>query len=264
VSEHVPLEELERACHAAADQVIARYGWQLLDRQELARRARELVRASGVAEPLGAAVGAYCVALHDACSGAQGISRQQQGYLELSRYLLGLVRRRYGDLADDAREDVAQSALERIFKSFDRCREPVAFLAFAAQHLLDAVRVARRRARRPVDSFERVFGATDEPANEPAAAPDLEPSRQVIDRERPAAVDQLLHEVLAAHPRASKQVAVLRLGLIYECDDAEIGRRLGLTAGGVWAARSRIIKTIQSEPRWRARAGELGILPDEV
>jgi RNA polymerase sigma factor (sigma-70 family) len=263
VSEHVPLEDLERACRAAADHVIAGYGWRLLDRDELARRARDLVRTSGVAQPLSAAVGAYCVALHAACSGAQGISRQEQGYLELSRYLVGLVRARYRDLPDDVHEDVAQSALERIFRSFDHCRAPVAFLAFAAQHLLDAARVARRSAHRPVDSFERVFGAPDEPAGEPAA-PNQEPGRQAIDRERPAALEQLFRELVAAHPRAAKQVAVLRLALIDELDDAEIGRRLGLSPSGVWAARSRIIKTIQSEPRWRARASELGLLPDEV
>jgi RNA polymerase sigma factor (sigma-70 family) len=264
VSEHDSLGGLERACRDAADQVIARYGWHLLDRDDLAGRACDLIHAGGATMPFAAAVGAYCVALHTACAGEQGLARQDQGYHDLSRYLLGLARTRYADLPADAREDVAQSALERIYKSFEHCREPVAFLAFAAQHLLDAARVARRSVRRPVDSFERVFGAPDAPPTEPAAASELAPDAQVFAGERRAGLDQWLRELLAAHPRATQQVEILRLSLAEELDDAEIAQRLGTSLNSVWAARSRIIKTIQAEPRWRARAVELGILPGEV
>ena len=151
---HTPADELELQCRVVVDQLVSEHNWQLLDRDELVRRTLDHVRAELADRVESAAIGAYCVALHAACSGAEGRLRQEVGYAELARYLYGMIAVRFADLRPDVREDVAQSALERIFKSFARCREPVAFLAFAAQHLLDAARVARRQEYRPVDSFE--------------------------------------------------------------------------------------------------------------
>jgi RNA polymerase sigma factor (sigma-70 family) len=264
LSQHNPSEELERQCRAIVDELVVRYTWRLLERDQLVQRALLGLRA-GVADQLvSAIIAAYCVALHAACSGAEGPQRQNQAYEELARYLHNLTCMRFGDLRPDIREDVTQSALERIFKSFSRCREPVAFLAFAAQHLLDAVRMARRQENRLVGSLERMFGETEETQKD--ILPDLEPEpvEQVIATERRAAVERFLQEFLAAHPRASQQVAVLHLGWLDDLDDAAIGQRLGISLSSVHAARSRIIKTIQSEPQWRTRAGQLGMLLDEL
>jgi RNA polymerase sigma factor (sigma-70 family) len=259
-----PPEDIERRCRVVVDQLLARYEWGLLRSDELVRRALLRARA-GLADHLPAAiVGAYCVALHAACSGAEGAARQNRAYAELAHYLYSLTCQRYGDLSLQAREDAVQSALERIFTAFDNCREPVAFLAFAAQHLLDAVRAVRRRERRVADSLEREW---DEDADEaPITAPDEQPQplEQVIAGERREAIEHLLREFLRDHPRAAQQVAVLRMTWIDDLDDEVVGQQLGISLNSVYVARSRIIKTIQSEPKWQARAGELGILSDEV
>jgi len=74
----------------------------------------------------------------------------------------------------------------------------------------------------------------------------------------------LLAEIAADHPRALQQIAILRMTWLDDLDDPAISRRLGVSLSSVYAARSRLIKTIQSEPKWQARARQLGLLSDEV
>ena len=257
-------EELESQCSIVVARIIKAHGWQLLEPSELVRRTIEQPLA-GTADRLESAViGAYCVAMHAACSGAEGLARQNQAYGELARYLYSLTFLRFADLRPDVREDVTQSALERIFKSFERCREPVAFLAFAGLHLLDAVRSARRYTFRPVESLEQAIGATGDTLGELLPDSQPEPVERMLIAERRAAIERLLAEIAAAHPRASQQIAILRLTWLDDLDDAAISQRLNLSLSSVYTGRSRMIKTIQSESKWLARARELGILFDEV
>ena len=74
----------------------------------------------------------------------------------------------------------------------------------------------------------------------------------------------MLAEIAADHPRASQQIAILRMTWLDDLDDPAIGQRLGVSLSSVYAARSRLIKTIQSEPKWQSRARQLGLLSDEV
>jgi len=257
-------EELERQCPIVVERIVKAHGWQLLEPTELVRRTLEQLRA-GTADRLESAViGAYCLAMHSACSGAEGSSRQNQAYGELARYLYSLTTTRFADLSPHVREDVTQSALERIFKSFDRCREPMAFLAFAGLHLLDAVRPARRHAFQPLESLEHAIGATGDTLGELLLDPQPEAVEGVLVAERRAAIERLLEEILAAHPRASQQIAILRMTWLDDLDDPAISGRLDISLSSVYAARSRLIKTIQSEPKWQARARDLGLLSDEV
>ena len=257
-------EELERLCPIVVERIVKEHGWQLLDTSELVRRTLAQLRAGAADRLESAAIGAYCMAMHAACSGAEGSSRQNQAYGELARYLYSLTFVRFADLSPDVREDVTQSALERIFKSFERCREPVAFLAFAGLHLLDAVRSARRYAFRPVESLEQAIGATEDTLSELLPDSQPEPVERVIAAERRAAIERLLEEISADHPRASQQIAILRMTWLDDLDDPAISQRLGVSLSSVYAARSRLIKTIQSESKWQARARELGLLFDEV
>jgi RNA polymerase sigma factor (sigma-70 family) len=257
-------EELERQCLIVVERIIKEHGWQLLDSRELVRRTLVQLRAGAADRLESAAIGAYCIAMHAACSGAEGLSRQNQAYAELARYLYSLTFLRFADLRPDVREDVTQSALERIFKSFERCREPVAFLAFAGLHLLDAVRPVRRHAIRPLESLEQALGAADDTLSELLPDSQPEPVEHVLAAERRAAIERLLAEIAAAHPRASQQIAILRLTWLDDLDDAAISQRLNLSLSSVYTGRSRMIKTIQSESKWLARARELGILFDEV
>jgi RNA polymerase sigma factor (sigma-70 family) len=257
-------EELERQCRIIVERIVNEHGWQLLDPSELIHRTLVQLRAGAADRLESAAIGAYCIVMHAACSGAEGAARQNQAYGELARYLYSLTCMRFADLSLDAREDVTQSALERIFKSFERCREPVAFLAFAGLHLLDAVRPVRRHAFRALESLEQAIGADDDTLSELVSDPQPELVEQVLVAERRAAIERLLAEIAADHPRASQQIAILRMTWLDELDDAAISQRLGISLSSVYAARSRLIKTIQSESKWQARARELGLLFDEV
>jgi RNA polymerase sigma factor (sigma-70 family) len=262
--QHPVPDKLEIQCRIVVDQLLSDHKWRLLDRDELVRRTLDHLQAALADRVESAVIGAYCVALHSACSGAEGLLRQEIAYGELARYLYGLIAMRFADLRPDVREDVAQSTLERIFKSFDRCREPVAFLAFAAQHLLDAVRMARRQEYRPVESFEQVVGADEDSPGD--ALPDARPQpiEHLLIAEQRATIDCFLQEFVTDHPRALQQVAILRMTWLDDMDDPAISRRLGISLGSVYTARSRVIKTIQSEPKWQARARALGLLFDEV
>jgi len=262
--QHTLAEELETHCGVVVDQLMSDHDWQLLERDDLVRRTLDLLRANLADRVESAAIGAYCVALHAACSGAEGRLRQNLAYGELARYLYSLIAMRFADLRPDVREDVAQSALERIFKSFDRCREPVAFLAFAAQHLLDAARVARRQEYRPVDSFEQAIGVDEDGPGD--ALPDTRPQPidHVLIAEQRTAIERFLNKFVADHPRASQQILILRMTWLDDLDDPAISQRLGISLGSIYTARSRIIKTMQSEPKWQAHARALGLLFDEV
>jgi RNA polymerase sigma factor (sigma-70 family) len=243
---------------------MAQYRWALLERDELIQRAIERMRAGMADRAANAVVGAYCIALHAACSGVEGPLRQNLAYEELAKYLYSLVCMRFADLLPNVREDVTQSALERIFKSFDRCREPVAFLAFAAQYLLDAVRVVRRQEYRVPQSLEQAIGQSEELLAEVLHDDHPHPIEHIIAGEQRIAIGQLLLEYLQAHPRAAQQVAVLRMEWLDDLDEDEISKRLGISINSVYVARSRIVKTLRSEPRWRARATALGIHLDEL
>jgi RNA polymerase sigma factor (sigma-70 family) len=264
VLEHDLPQEIEHQCAIVVDRLIARYQWRLLERDDLVRRAIQHLGA-GVADRLvSATIGAYCAALYNACSGAEGPLRQNQAYSELAKYLYSLTCMRFADLSPPTREDVTQSALERIFRSFERCREPVAFLAFAGQHLLDAVRVARRHEHQVYRSLEQALGGGEDELDYILYDEQPQPIEHVIADEQRAMVGLLLQEFLQAHPRSAQQIAILRMTVIDDIADEMIGQRLGISLSSVYTARSRIKKTIRMEPRWQARAIELGILLDEL
>jgi len=235
----------ERMCAQAADALVARHGWQLLDRAEFARRALEHLRSGVAADARRAATYAYSLALHAACSGSEGRERQNHAYAELFRYLYDSALHRYPGI----HEEVAQRALAQVFASFGRCRQPGAFLAFAFQHLLDAARSLRREHA----------GTLAEQAD--AGQPD--PSDMVIAGELRARFEQLAAEFLRRHPRAARQFAALRLKFIDGLDDPTIAGQLGKSVQNVYVLRARAIEKLRAEPAWRALAAEFGIVNDE-
>jgi RNA polymerase sigma factor (sigma-70 family) len=249
---------LLRDCHTAVDRLVDAWGWQLLGRDAWARQAADYVRAGSAATPGRAAMLVYSQALHAACSGAEGRPRQNQAYGELFRYLYAGALRRYPEIAEDA----AQRAVERVFALFARCRAPGAFLAFAFQQLMDSARAVRRQAQ-PNGSarvlavgFGRagLAGQSDRQADMAA---------RVIAEELRARFEYLSSEFLRKHPRASQQLAALRLKYIDGLDEAAIGLELGKPPGSVYTLRARAIEKLRAEPEWRALAVEFGILPEE-
>lgn len=243
------LAALEPQCRAAVDRLVERHRWALLPQAEFVRRTAELLAAGQTSEPYRAAVAVYCRALHAACSGREGEQRQNLAYGELFRYLYDSAR-----AYPDVREDVTQQALERTFRSFERCREPGAFLAFALMHLADAARAMRRQERRAQSvAAPGLLPGPDQP----------EAAARAISGELRARFDQLSDEFLRKHPRAQQQLAALRLKYIDDMDEEAISRALGKPVGSVYVLRARAIKKLRGDPGWRALAVEFGILPEE-
>lgn len=238
---------LEQQCNAAIDLLLRRHGWQLLSRDEFARRALDYLREGKANTPFRAAIHTYSLALHAACSGHEGAERQNRGYTELFRYLYDSAGSRYSNI----REEVAQRALEQTFIAFEGCRTPGAFLAFAFQQLRDAARALRSQT-----SHESL----------PESLPDqqyADPARHMIAEELRLRFERLAAEFLLRYPRSAKQFAALRLKFIDGLDELTISQRLGKPIKSVYVLRARAIEKLRLEPEWRALASELGILSEE-
>lgn len=246
---------LERQIDVTVAKLLERHQWRLLPRDEFARRTAAQVAAGLASDPQRAAVGVYSLALHSACSGSEGQQRRELAYTELHRYLYDAARARYPAIADD----VTQSALERICIAFERCRQPIAFLAFAFQHLLDAARALRRQDGHTPHSLDR-----DEEAQPAQSLADTQaqPSEQLLDQERRSELKRSAEAFLQEHPRASQQLAALWLKHIEGLDDGTISSKLGVSVDSVYVLRSRAVKKLRSDPRWRSLAVEFGILPE--
>jgi RNA polymerase sigma factor (sigma-70 family) len=245
---------MERMCAQAVDGLLARHRWQLLDRTELGRRALDLLRNGAAGDAQRAATHVYSLALYSACSGAEGFERQNRAYAELSRYLYDIAYQRYPDTYEEA----TQRTLARIYISFERCRQPGAFLAFAIQQLLDTAR-SLRREEPPIQSLGASGGAGEV---ELADDRQTDPSNAVIAGELRARFEQLAAEFLRMHPRAARQFDALRLKFIDGLDDQTIADQLGNSVQNVYVLRARAIEKLRAEPAWRALAIEFGILPD--
>jgi RNA polymerase sigma factor (sigma-70 family) len=263
LSEFEPARSLEELCLHVATKLVERYGWQLLLSDQLAQRIRDQLDSSGGTDIERCGMAAYCGALHMAASGKEGSPRQNVAYIELAKFLAGVMRWRFPSIPADQREDVLQSTIERVFHTFDRCREPTAFFTFATYHMLNVVRLLQRQERSAPDPFQRQVGEEiDEYEIEDTQQP--APDAQLLVAERIADVERFLLLFLKAHPLAAQQVEIQRLSLIEALDNHEIAQRLGISVGSVYTARSRFTSTVQREPQWRKLANDFGIIPDEA
>lgn len=253
--------EVDAQCLQIATSMIERYGWRLLGAAQLAELMRARLEGHDQADLKRYAISEYCCVLHAAAAGAEGPVRQNRAYEELARFLAGVARHRYAWVSSDQLDDVLQSCLERVFRSFHTCREPRAFLAFAAYRLLDAVREAQRQDQ-SAGSLQRSVGLEGR-VLELEDPQQLAADAGLLADERRAGIERFLQLYLQAHPLAARQVAVQRLSLLAELENEAIAGRLGIPLGSVYVARSRFSSTVRREPQWRKLAQELGILPDE-
>jgi RNA polymerase sigma factor (sigma-70 family) len=252
---------MERMCAEAVDGLLARHRWQLLDRAEFARRTLGHMRGDDASDKKRAAQRAathtYSLALHAACSGGEGIERQNRAYTELFRYLYDIALQRY----PGPHEEIAQQALTRIYTTFERCRQPGAFLAFAIQQLLDTAR-SLRREQLPAQSLAAP-GGEGVPGELLADERQADPPETIIAQELRSRFAELAAQFLSKHPRAARQFAALRLKFIDGLDDQTIAEQLGNSVRNIYVLRARAIEKLRAEPDWRALAIEFGILPDD-
>lgn len=247
-------DSLEQACVRAATTLLARHEWSLLERDELVRQSIVFIREGIADTPERAVIHTYSQALHRACSGEEGIERQNRGYSELYYYLYAIALRRYSDVYEDA----TQAAIEQIYTVFALCRQPGTFLAFALHRLMNAVRVTRRQAgpESHRNSYEHVQRATFQHQHDPL--------EMALQGELRARFAMLAADFRQRHRRAARQFAALQLKYLEGLDDEAIAERLGVPLRNVYVLRSRAIKKLRAEPAWRAFAAELGIGLDET
>jgi RNA polymerase sigma factor (sigma-70 family) len=245
----------DHVCQQIVDLCLARYQWELLEREEFVRRVQGRLANGATVAPRQAVFEIYTLALYDACSGTEGRPRQERGYIELYAFLVSHAARRY----PEAHLDATQRALETIYRSFEHCRQPEAFLAFALQKLRDAGQAELRMARR-----NQVLYLANEDDDTAAAlldvaAPDTDPLEHVTATDFRSRLLLCVDVFLRRHPRASQQLAVLWMKYIEGLDDRSIGVRLGRSTASVHVLRSRAIAKLRGDPDWQMLARELGL-----
>lgn len=251
---------MERKCLEAVDLLFKRHDWILLARDACIEQAGAYLRDGIAADPYRAVVHAYSHALYAACSGSEGDQRRERGYTELFRYLYAIARQRYPDVAEDA----TQHALERLYCGFEMCRQPGAFLAFALQHLRNAVRSIRRQNDQPLQSLDASLGPGQPGLRD--LLPDggqFDAAEAVITHEQQCRLAQLAEDFGRRHPRAGQQFAALWLKYIEGLDETAISLRLGKPIRSVYVLRARAIEKLRAEPGWYALALAFGIVPEE-
>jgi RNA polymerase sigma factor (sigma-70 family) len=250
----------EQACASIVDALLAEHKWQLLARDDFIQQTLDHLRAGVASDPQRAAIHSYTLALYWACKGSVGADQQNLAYTELFNYLYDIALRRYPDVCDDA----TQRALVCIFTQLAHCRAPGAFLAFALQYLMDAARAIRRQEDRSPWPLS-VFADLDH-NNHGEALPvqrQLDPAIAVLAGEQRSRFEELTNAFLQKHPRATLQLAALRLKFIDGLDEAAISQQLGKSVRSIYVLRSRAIEKLREEPEWRAFANELGLLSEE-
>jgi DNA-directed RNA polymerase specialized sigma24 family protein len=235
----------------AVDRLAMRHEWRLLGHAEWARRASTLVANGSADDPQKAAMAVYCAELHAACSETADADRRNSAFVELHRYLYSVARWRYSDV----REQAAQDALVQIYQHIQRCRQPIAFLAFALQHLADAARKLRHQNQSEILN-------NDDSAIELSVGQEDDLVARVIQAEVQQALAHARAELLRTHPRAGHQIASLWLKHIDGLDDPAIAQQLGVSVDMVYVLRSRGRKLLRSSPRWRTLAQEFGLIDD--
>jgi RNA polymerase sigma factor (sigma-70 family) len=217
------------------------------------------MRTGGADSPSKAAIGIYSLALYHACSGNEGLDRQERGYLELHRYLYNVATLRYQEVCDDA----TQAALVRIYTEFARCRVPIAFLMFAFRELMNAVRILRRQTGHYTRSLEIAMGDGEDALITLLTDPQQpDPLLVAIEQETIEQLYKLVAEFRRKHPRAIKQIAALLMKYLRGMDDHAISEALNVSVKSVHELRSRARQRLRMDPHWQAFALTSGLLDD--
>jgi RNA polymerase sigma factor (sigma-70 family) len=222
-------------CRAAISQLSQRYDWSLIAPEEWAERALQHLQHGEAPTPVAAVLLCYSHQLYRACAGQRGVALQNRGYTEVAHYLTAAAAQRYPDLLPD----VTQRALLRIYEQLGECQSPATFLAFAFQQLRSAARDERGgdHAAIPIpnDILDQIPDTTSL-------------DQRILDQESAAAIRRLFDTLVKRHPRASDQLAAVRMKYLDGLDDATIAAVLKTTIPNVQVLRSRGKKRLLSTP----------------
>jgi len=249
--EEPPSDDLEQRCRVAVDRTLARYNWQLLDREEFVRRVVACVESGEVGDPWKASMHVYCSCLHAACCGTATREQQKIGFVELQQYLYQLSFREIADLPTDLREDAVNETLLRIWQKRSTYYKPGAFLAAAALELRNVLRPSWSRPIPPLSLEDYI--------DQPTLDVESDPLTHVLNGELRERVRLCFDDALRHHPRAKQQLEAVWLKYIAGLDDEAISIYLGRPVANVHVLRSRGLNHLRTEPCWQLMAEELGL-----
>lgn len=238
-------------CNNVVRQVLTRYRWELVSYETLVREVLACIAQGEAKEPWAATINTYCRHLYAACSGAEGLERQELGLTELYRYLYELSFRDAHDIPADLRQEAANEALLRIWQKLSRYRKPGALLAIAAFELRSVIR--------PWWSHRTPL-SLDTLAEQTLAGDDNDLDERAINRELQESVKRCFDETLRRHPRARQQLEAVWLKFVAQLDDATISDCIGKPVTSVHVLRSRGLNHLRRDPSWQSIARELGML----
>lgn len=248
--EHEPADDdLDQRCRAAVDRILARHGWQLLDRDEFIVRVVACVESGEVGDPARAAIYVYCCRLHAVCCGSATHEQQEIGFIELQHYLYQLSFRELADLPADLRWEAVNETLLRIWQKRSSYYKPGAFLAVAAFELRNVLRPWWSRPITPL--------SLDSDTEQPDPDVEVDPLMHALQNELSQRVKLCFDDVLRRHPRAKQQLEAVWLKYIAGLDDEAISIHLGKTVANVHVLRSRGLSLLRIEPGWQQMAGDL-------
>jgi len=230
-----------------------RHGWRLLEESAFAGRLLARAQREENAAPEGLtalAVNLYCTIWHEACRGSG--SRRSRAYQELAHYLCDRALHKYGD--KEMAHEIAQDALLLIFEQVESCRNPGAFMAFALLKLWNAATSYFRQRDRDLERVEPLPSEqTPESGDSGDGAPELVdrstplPEQETVARELTTAVMGRVAELVAASPRAQKQLLAVVYKFVQGYSDEEIAQALATDVAGVHVLRSRGLSRMRED-----------------
>lgn len=237
------IHEADPQVAQAVDQLLARFKWQLLAREEFIAATVAHMAAEVFDSPNQAAFNRYTLTMYAACAGQEGRARQELAFTELGRYLADIAQGHFREYDPD----LIAEALSEIFLNLAQCRKPGAFLAFAKQRLRDLVRRRWQNRGLPLEAANALESDERDDGLNQAISAEL--------RERVLLCGR---QFLARHKGAQLQFLAVWLKYMQQLDDQVIAAQLGKEPRQVYVLRSRGLKKLRNEPGWQALSADFG------
>ncbi len=231
IREH-ELQSIQSDCLTAVRQLAGRFGWHVLSEEDWVAEAVHLCMTPSDMKPFEACLNVYARAMYDACRNSRDAPRQAQAYTELHYYLFQKARRR---CPAGLVEDATQTALMLVVEKIGTCRDPGAFLAFAFNWLLAAIKTVLRSYPPGTTTGE---GDGDSWVDDEFA--DLLDDLLKVD-----SLKGCIGEMQQQHPRAHDQLNAVLWKYFGGFSDQEIAEFLHTTVGHVYVLRHRAMTKLR-------------------
>ena len=249
-------------CRSAAQRLLNRYDWSLLDADALARRAAGLPRPGGQQAADHACLQAYAAELHRVIAGHDETPPSssgcglEQAFTELWRYLLPIAQRK---TENDRSQEFAQRTLVIVWEKRGQCRYPTSFLGWATLILNNEIRQDYRKRTRPVtgagdadttaprrearvELLDDLGRGGEEREWHTVLPADIAPADAALVHEQ---AHQRLLDTLSRVLSSEQQTAVIVALFLQERNPVEVADELGCTVHNVYVLKSRALKRLR-------------------